>query len=121
MNIIQSLKRIYVTGMSMVEVDNFSVITAYPDLFAAAIPICGQGDPTQVSKIKNIPILVFHAEDDLVVPVSGSRIMVRALVEIRGKVKYTEYLKGYMNSIGIFPNGLWVPKYENKEVIDWLF
>lgn len=114
-------KRIYVTGMSMGGVGTFSVISAYPELFAAAIPICGQGDPKQASKIRNIPIWVFHAEDDPVVPVEGSRSMVRALVDVGGKVKYTEYPKGYMDSIGVFPHGSWVPTYENEEVIDWMF
>ncbi len=42
---------------------------AYPDRFAAIVPICGRVDPEDASKIKDIPIWVFHgAKDDIVPP-----------------------------------------------------
>ncbi|WP_198000413.1 prolyl oligopeptidase family serine peptidase [Gimesia alba] len=47
--------RIYITGYSMGGYVTWSMIARYPDLFAAASPICGCGDPTTVSKFVYLP------------------------------------------------------------------
>ena len=41
--------RIYLTGLSMGGYGTWSLATSRPDLFAAAVPICGGGDPSTVS------------------------------------------------------------------------
>ena len=128
-------KRVYITGLSMGGSGTWTAIMEFPELFAAAIPICGGGDVSKVERIKDIPIWVFHAEDDPVVPVESSRILVKRLAEIGGKVRYTEYEKGfvmrYLKQLGLktdsselinwVPHSSWIPTYENQEVIEWLF
>ena len=39
--------RIYITGLSMGGFGTYDAIERYPDLFAAAVPVCGGGDPTK--------------------------------------------------------------------------
>jgi poly(3-hydroxybutyrate) depolymerase len=75
--------RVYVTGLSLGGYGTWDFIERYPKKFAAAIPMSGGGDSTEVDKIKNVPIWDFHGEKDSVVPVSESRKMINAL-ERRG-------------------------------------
>ena len=80
--------RIYVTGLSMGGYGTWSLAARRPDLFAAAVPICGGGDPATVNILKNMPIWVFHGGLDGVVLPEESEKMVRALERAGGKVRY---------------------------------
>jgi len=113
--------RIYITGLSMGGFGTWAIIRESPQLFAGAIPICGGGETKEGERIKHIPVWVFHAEDDPLVSVSFSRNLVRRLVEIGGRVKYTEFLKGYLESRGWSAHSSWIPTYEDESVINWLF
>ena len=114
-------ERIYITGLSMGGAGTFALVAEYPDFFAAAVPICGVGDPAKVESMKKVPMWVFHAEDDGVVPVSFSREIVKRLVRSGGYVRYTEYEKGYMEKLGFDPHASWIPAYEREDLIEWLF
>jgi dienelactone hydrolase len=63
-----------------------------------------------------LPIWTFHAEDDGVVPVAGTREIVAALKTAGSTVKYTEYPK----AMGI-NHGSWVPAGKNPELVKWVF
>ena len=104
--------RIYVTGLSMGGFGTWSLLSAKPELFAAAAPICGGGDPKKVERFKNIPIWVFHGDADEVVPVERSRDMVDALKAVDAPVKYTEYEGVGHNS--------WSKTYANEDLYKWL-
>ena len=71
--------RLYITGLSMGGYGTWDGIQRHPELFAAAVPICGGGDPKLAKKIAAIPIWAFHGDQDEAVPVSGSRDMIAAL------------------------------------------
>src|SRR5262245_60962362 len=71
--------RIYVTGLSMGGFGTWLMASAFPDKFAAIIPICGGGNTANAKKIKDLPIWVFHGAKDQVVPASRSEAMVKAL------------------------------------------
>jgi len=103
--------RIYVTGLSMGGFGTWDIIQRKPNMFAAAIPICGGGDTNMVSVIKNIPIWVFHGGSDGVVKTKHSQDMVAALKNAGSKVKYTEY-----EGIGHFS---WKRTYSNDKVLEW--
>ncbi len=103
--------RIYITGLSMGGFGTWSSIIAKPDLFAAAAPICGGGDPSKVEAIKAMPIWVFHGAKDNVVPVAQSEEMVNSLKKIGSKVKFTIYPEAFHNS--------WTETYNNKELYKW--
>lgn len=106
-------RRLYITGISMGGYGTWDYITRYPDLFAAAIPICGAGDPTKAEAIKTMPIWAFHGDADGVVPVQGSRDMVEALEELDSPIRYTEY-----QGVG---HDCWNNAYEEPELLSWLF
>lgn len=71
--------RQYITGLSMGGYGTWDSISRYPDRFAAAVPMSGAGDPDKASLFASLPIWVFHNTNDRIVPVSGSRDMVRAM------------------------------------------
>lgn len=83
--------RVYITGVSMGGFGTWKALAHSPDLFAAAVPVCGGGSPASAKKIKDIAIWNFHGAADAVVSVEFSRKMVEALKKAKGKIKYTEY------------------------------
>ncbi len=112
-------KRIYVTGLSMGGFGTFALAIAHPGEFAALVPVCGGGDPAKLAAISEIPIWIFHAAEDPVVPVEMSRDSVQALEEAGGTPRYTEYPAGtYFFPMAHFS---WVSVYANAEMRDWLF
>ncbi len=105
--------RIYVTGLSMGGYGTWDIISRYPNMFAAAIPICGGGDEDMADVIKHIPIWNFHGSIDNVVPVERSRNMISAIIAVGGNPKYTEY-EGVKH-------GSWIRAYKEKGLLEWLF
>ena len=105
--------RIYVTGQSMGGFGTYSAILAEPHLFAAAVPVCGRGQPDQAKKIVHLPIWIFHGEKDSLIPPRHSREMVAALKKAGGKPIYTEYA-----GVG---HGSWGPAYAEEKLWEWLF
>ena len=85
------VKRRYVTGVSRGAYGTWQFLCTRPDLFAAAMPVSGAGDPKLASKIVNMPIWAFHGAKDRNVPVSGSRDMIEAIKKAGGHPEYTEY------------------------------
>lgn len=107
-------KRIYLGGLSMGGMGTFELLWRKPHFFAAAIPICGGGDPQKVTiYAKKFPIWVFHGGSDPVVPVANSHLMVNALKAAGAKVKYTEYPGVGHNS--------WDNAFAEPELLPWLF
>lgn len=72
-------KRLYISGISMGGYGTWDAISRYPELFAAAFPVCGGADTAQAPKLIALPILTFHGDSDTVVPTSRTRDMVAAL------------------------------------------
>ena len=62
----------------------WDLLARRPDLFAAAVPICGGGDETTAAKIAKIPIWAFHGAKDATVKVSRTRNMIEALKKAGG-------------------------------------
>jgi predicted peptidase len=107
-------RRIYVGGLSMGGIGTFNILYRRPDLFAAAIPICGAADPVVVKQYrKNIPIWVFHGAQDNAVPVSNSRLMVNTLKKNNPNVRYTEY-----PDVG---HESWKNAFTERDLLPWLF
>jgi predicted peptidase len=105
-------QRLYVTGLSMGGFGTWSLLAEYPGKFAAAIPICGGGDPATAEKMKGTPIWVFHGAKDTAVSLSRSEAMVEALKKVEGNVKFTIYPDAGHDS--------WTETYSNPEVYKWL-
>jgi len=105
--------RMYCTGLSMGGYGTWALVAKYPKLFAAAVPICGGGNPATAKHLTDIPIWAFHGEADSVVPAIQSTAMVEAIKKLGGeKAKMTIYPDVNHNS--------WSKTYANQEVYDWL-
>ncbi|AHM62778.1 peptidase-like protein [Flammeovirgaceae bacterium 311] len=105
--------RRYVTGISRGGYGSWHFITTRPDMFAAAIPVCGAGDPQLAPAVADVAVWAFHGEEDRNVPVSGSRNMVEAMEKAGGDPRYTEF-KGEGHNI-------WHLVRETPGLLDWLF
>lgn len=107
------VSRIYVTGVSMGGFGTWDIVSRFPDRFAAAIPICGGGNPSGVEALRHLPVWVFHGAKDTVVLPRHSREMVSALKQVGGNPRYTEYAEVAHNS--------WVNAYRERGLLAWLF
>ncbi len=104
--------RVYVSGLSMGGYGTWALLALAPDRFAAAIPICGGGNPSTAAKFSHVPVWVFHGAKDPTVPVKKSADMVDALKQAGSTVKFTVYPEAGHNS--------WTATYNNPEVWSWL-
>ena len=104
--------RMYVTGISMGGYGTWDLIARYPGVFAAAVPICGGGDPSAAEKISQTPERSYNGDLDDIVPVSGDLMLDEALSGI-----------GADASLTVVPGGdnfnIWQFAYEDS--IDWMF
>jgi predicted peptidase len=106
--------RVYIGGLSQGGMGVFDMVARYPDIFAAAFPICGAGKVSTSSKFaKQTAIWIFHGGDDDVVPVYFSRQFYHRLKKLGADVKYTEYPGVKHNS--------WVNAFKEKDLLPWLF
>jgi predicted peptidase len=105
--------RIYVTGLSMGGFGTWRLVAAHPERFAAALPICGGGEPDTMAKsLTGVPIWAFHGARDSVVPLSASEKMVDAVRQAGGQVEFTVYPNVEHDS--------WTQTYDNEKVYEWL-
>lgn len=104
--------RIYVTGLSMGGFGTWDILARQPELVAAAVPICGGGNPARAERMTGVPIWVFHGDQDPAVKVEQSRRMVEAIKKAGGDVKYTEYA-----GVG---HDSWIKAYAEPELLKWM-
>jgi predicted peptidase len=106
--------RVYITGQSMGGYGTWDIICRRPDLFAAAVPVCGGGDPKQAPVLKEMAIWIYHGDKDTLVPTVLSREMIKALQDAGSKrAKYKE-------CPGVEHN-CWETTYNDPEMYKWLF
>ena len=112
--------RIYLTGLSMGGYGTWNTGLAYPERFAALVPICGGGDPLtlrlldrrKTEALKTLPIWAFHGAKDSTVRLVESERMVEAVKRLGGDVNLTVYPDAGHDS--------WTESYNNPELYDWL-
>jgi predicted peptidase len=107
-------KRIYVVGLSMGGMGTFDLAARYPQLFAAAIPICGGIYPPRLKDAaKQVKFRIYHGDADQVVSSNGSRDAYLALKEFGANVTYFEFPGVEHNS--------WNPAFNQPDFFEWLF
>ena len=92
-------KRVIVTGISDGGTGVWDVLKTWPQCFAAGVPMSGMTELTGLATIRDVPQWVFHGDADNDTNVEtgyggamvGSRAVVRALREMGGTPRYTEY------------------------------
>lgn len=106
--------RVYITGLSMGGMGTFEAVYRFPDLFAAAVPICGGADVEAYDKrVAKIPFRVFHGAKDVVVDVKHSQAIVEKLKTLDAKVDYIEYPEVNHNS--------WDNAFAEPDFLSWIF
>ena len=105
--------RVYVTGTSMGGLGTIDLLASDPDMFAGAVSVCGGGPVDYAPLLENIPIWFFHGRLDPIIPVSYSRDLYNALLNLGDAVKYTEY-PGLGHDIA-------GAAYAGNDTLDWLF
>jgi hypothetical protein len=106
-------KRRYVAGASGGGYGSWHLIGIRPDLFAAAIPVCGGGNPELASNMINTAVWAFHGRADRNVAVKESREMIEAIKVAGGNPLYTEF--PYVG------HNAWPHVIKTPELLDWLF
>jgi predicted peptidase len=105
--------RIYITGLSMGGYGTYDAIERYPNLFAAAVPVCGGGDVSKASSIAHIPIWIVHGAEDPAVNPLYSLDMLQALTKAGTHPGFTQYPE-----VGHFS---WLGAYSDPLIMEWLF
>ena len=105
--------RVYISGLSMGGMGTFESVYRYPELYAAALPICGGGDVNHYDKrVAKVPFWVFHGAVDAVVNPQLSRDMVEKLKSLKAEVKYSEYPDVNHDS--------WKNAFAEPEYLSWM-
>lgn len=105
--------RIYVVGQSLGGQGVWDLISKHPERFAAAVPLCGSGNPGRIAEARSVAVWAFHGALDPVVSVDGSRVLVAALRAAGASVQYTEY-----PDVG---HEVWNRAFADPQLADWLF
>lgn len=106
------IDRIYLTGLSRGGGAAWEMAVQYPDIFAAMAVVCGMTPLPYASWInREMPIWVFHGDQDKSIPVSESDLMVTKLKEMGYDIRYTRYPGVGHNS--------WIQAYETEELYEW--
>ena len=106
--------KIYLVGLSKGGFGTWEFVARKPQLFAAAVPMAGYSDPSQIENIKHIPFWIFHGSTDKWNPVEGSRNMYKLLSEQNADVSYTEYKN--VNHKETFKKA-----FKEEQLIPWIF
>jgi len=106
--------RIYIIGLSMGGMGTFDMVCRFPDVFAAAIPICGGINPERLSATAGkVKFRIYHGDKDETVPVENSRSAYRALKKYGADVEHFEFVGCNHNS--------WDPAFNQPDFLSWLF
>jgi predicted peptidase len=95
--------RIYLLGHSMGAIGTWKIAPKYSEIWAAIAPISGSGAPATLERIRQVPEIVVHGDNDPTVNVSGSRTMVARMQELGIEHKYIE-VPGGVHSDVVAPN-----------------
>lgn len=105
--------KVYISGLSMGGMGTFESVYRYPDLYAAALPICGGGSVNQYdNRVTKTAFWVFHGGADPVVNVKLSQEMVEKLKSLNTEVKYNEY-----PGVG---HDSWNIAFAEKDYLSWM-
>ena len=109
--------RIYVTGLSLGGISAWDLISRYPQLFAAALPIAGgafSAEDGYDQLLVDKPIWAAHGADDPTVAPDLNRQHTASIQNLGGKrIRYTEY-PGMQHNV-------WDIVYSDAQYMDWLF
>lgn len=104
--------KFYSSGMSMGGYAAYQLMMSRPHLFAAGIVCCGGGMYWNASRLKDIPLRIFHGSQDKLVLPCESENMTKYINANNGCATLTMYTECAHNC--------WDNVYTNKENFEWL-
>lgn len=105
--------RICITGASMGGFGTWSMGLTYPDFFSAIAPVAGGGMSWRTPNLKTTPVYAVHGDNDDVVPISCSQLMVDGVNKNGGNAQ--------LIVIGGFGHGDGIEEaYEKTELTEWI-
>ena len=107
------IDRIYLMGISMGAIATYDLTCRHPEVFAAAVPICGAVNPERLSNVRNINFMIFHGQADSEVPVICSRQAYKTLRGLGANVDYIE-----LDGAG---HECWHYAFNHPRLLPWLF
>lgn len=106
--------RIYVIGLSMGGMATFDLACRFPDVFAAAVPICGGINTERLSSAAGkVKFRIFHGDADPVVTVDFSRNAYKTLRKLNAHVEYIEF-----PAVG---HDSWTPAFNRDDFMQWIY
>ena len=106
--------RIYIEGYSMGAYGTYAMVAKYPDLFAAAIAIAGDGDENKALQMAKVNWKIYGGAKDIIVPGEASEKMAEALRKFGANV-----------SIKIYPDAthanVWLKAFAEPDYFSWIF
>ena len=106
--------RIYIMGLSMGGMGTFDMACRFPDVFAAAISICGGVNLDRLKATAGkVKFRIYHGDNDSDVPVENSRAAYRTLKKYGADVEYFEI-------IGC-DHAAWDTAFNQPDFMSWLF
>lgn len=106
--------RVSICGISMGGFGVWDAVQRQPQRFAAAIAICGGGDPAYAETMKDIPVYIFHGMRDGVVKPSRSTQMYNALKEAGNQ-------KAILVTYPDLGHECWNKAFSTPGIFQWLF
>ncbi len=106
--------RVYLTGLSMGGGGTLWLGLTRPDIWAAIAPVCAaapDGTEDLAPNALNVPVHLFHGDQDPAVPVASSRAWQKRLLDLGSEVEYVEYPGVKHNS--------WDNAYSEGAIFDW--
>lgn len=82
-------RRIYLVGYSMGGFGVVATAAAFPQKFAAIVPIAGGCGSADVKKLTNVPLWAFHGAKDKAIPLEESKKLVQQIQQAGGQAKLT--------------------------------
>ena len=106
--------RYYAMGLSMGGFGVWDLIMRHPEIFAAAVPICGGADVSQAESLKYMPIYTAHGINDYDVPYAKNTVLMVQALKNAGStsVIYKEYYAGHL---------IWDTVAKEPDLLDWMF
>lgn len=107
--------RVYLTGISMGGGGALRLALTRPDVWAAVAPVCAAPPPGLEALAGNaldLPVRLYHGEQDPLVPVESSRLWQRRLLDLGVDAEYIEYPTLRHNA--------WDEAYRSGALFEWL-
>lgn len=104
--------RVWVAGLSRGGYGAWRMAIQYPERFAALVAVCGETPDHYAKWLGDMPIWVFHGEDDRSISIRESDEMVAALRKNGNPVRYTKYPDTGHNA--------WDKAFSDPELYTWL-